>query len=189
MPKMSGQAMNRIFPLYGKGFFGIGFLDSYVWFQENGIRPFTMTSLAGKTIPMWINDPTGVERQRNPKARTRVTLSGKVQVLIFRKVAQIGATKTVKRRNKVTGTMEATQVPASYPGAPGRIAVRESASPHTTPGRVGGRIAPGNIGVKWRHPGLAPRKFLNNSLTLAAQWYGILPIRIYVADRNWRARF
>lgn len=189
MPKLSGQSMNRIFPLYGKGFFGIGFLDSYVWFQENGIRPFTMTSLAGKTIPMWINDPTGVERQRNPKARTRVTLSGKVQVLIFRKVAQIGQTKTVKRRNKVTGAMESTQVPASYPGAPGRIAVREASSPNTRSGRVGGRIAPGNIGVKWRHPGLAPRKFLNNSLTLAAQWYGILPIRVYVADRNWRARF
>jgi hypothetical protein len=189
MPKMTGQAASRIFPLYGKGFFGIGFADSYVWFQENGIRPFTMYNLAGKTIPMWISDPTGRERQRNPKARTRVTMSGVVQVLIFRKVAQIGQTKTVKRRNKVTGAIETTSVPASYPGAPGRIGTREAGRPNTTSGRVGGRIAPGNIGVRWRHPGLAPRKFLNNSLTLAAQWYGILPIRIYVADRGWRARF
>lgn len=189
MPKMSGMAASRIFPLYGKGYFGIGFLDSYVWFQENGIRPFTMTALAGKTIPMWIDDPTGLERQKNPKARTRVTLSGKVQVLIFRRAAQIGQTKTIKRRNKRTGQIEIKQVPASYPGAPGRIAVREAPRPMTTPGRQGGQIARGNVGVRWRHPGLAPKKFLNNSLTLAAQWYGILPIRIYVADRNWRARF
>lgn len=189
MPKMSGWAASRIFPLYGKGFFGVGFLDSYVWFQEKGIRPFTMTSLAGRTIPMWINDPTGVERQRNPRARTRVTLSGVNQVLIFRKVAQIGATKTIRRRNKVTGAIETTSVPASYPGAPGRIAVRQAGSPNTTPGRVGGRIAPGNVGIRWRHPGLAPRGFLNNAISLAAQWYGILPIRIYVADRGWRARF
>lgn len=189
MPKASGQSMNKIYPLYGKGFFGIGFSTPIIWFQENGIRPFTMTSLAGKTIPMWIDDPTGTERQRNPKARVRTTLSGKVQVLIFRKVAQIGQMKTVKRRNKVTGTMEVTSVPASYPGAPGRIGTREAGKPNTTSGRVGGRIAKGNVGVKWRHPGLAPKKFLNNSITVAAQWYGILPIRIYVADRNWRARF
>lgn len=189
MPKMSGWSASRIYPLYGKGYFGVGFLDSYVWFQEKGIRPFTMYNLQGKTIPMWIDDPTGTERQRNPKAKIRVTMSGKTQVLIFRKVAMVGQTKTVRRRNKVTGTWEATSVPASYPGAPGRIAIREAGSPLTTPGRVGGRIAKGNIGVKWRHPGLAPRAFLNNSITLAAQWYGILPVRIYAADRNWRARF
>jgi hypothetical protein len=189
MPKLSGQSASRIFPLYGKGFFGIGFADSYVWFQENGIRPFTMYNLAGKTIPMWVNDPTGTERQRNPKAKTRVTMSGVTQVLIFRKVAQIGQTKTVKRRSRLTGTVTTVQTPASYPGAPGRIGRREAAQPYTTPGKTGGQIASGNVGVRWRHPGLAPRKFLNHSVTMAAQWQGILPIRIYVADRNWRARF
>jgi hypothetical protein len=189
MPKLSGQSASRIFPLYGKGFFGIGFADSYVWFQENGIRPFTMYNLAGKTIPMWVNDPTGTERQRNPKAKTRVTMSGVTQVLIFRKVAQIGQTKTVTRRSRLTGTVEKVQTPASYPGAPGRIGRREAAAPYTTPGKTGGQIASGNVGVRWRHPGLAPRKFLNHSITMAAQWQGILPIRIYVADRGWRARF
>jgi hypothetical protein len=189
MPKLTGYSASRIFPLYGKGFFGIGFADSYVWFQENGIRPFTMYNLAGKTIPMWIDDPTGTERLKNPKAKTRVTLSGKLQILIFRKVAQIGATKVVTRRNRYTGAIEKTTVPASYPGAPGRIGRREAGAPQTREGKKGGQIAAGNVGVKWRHPGIAPRKFLNNSITLAAQWNGILPTRIYVADRNWRARF
>jgi hypothetical protein len=116
-------------------------------------------------------------------------LSGKTQVLIFRRVASVGQTKTVTRRSRVTGTIERTQVPASYPGAPGRIGRREAAQPYTRGGSSGGQIAGGNVGVRWRHPGLAPRKFLNNSLTLAAQWNGVLPIRIYVADRLWRARF
>lgn len=189
IPKMTGQAGSRLFPLYGKGYFGVGFLDSYVWFQENGIQPFTMTNLAGKTIPMWIDDPTGTERVKNPKAKTRVTMSGKTQVLIFRRVAQIGATRTKTRRNPRTGETQQSTVPASYPGAPGRIAVREAARPWTRQGKVGGQIARGNVGVRWRHPGLAPRKFLNFSITLAAQRYGILPVRIYAADRNWRSRF
>lgn len=188
MPKLSGHAASRIYPLYGKGYFGIGFLDSYTWFQENGIRPFTMHSLAGKTIPMWIDDPTGTERLRNPKARTRVTLSGKTQVLIFRRAARMGQRRQVTRKGP-GGAMEKISVPMSYPGAPGRIGVRQAARPLTTPGEVGGRIAPGNSGVRWRHPGLAPRKFLNHSLTVAAQRGGVLPVRIYAADRNWRARF
>ena len=189
MPKLTGSSMRKIYPLYGRGYFGIGFQDPIIWYQDHGIRPFTMTALAGKTIPMWIDDPTGTERSKNPKARTRTTASGKTQVLIFRRAAQIGATKVVKRRNKVTGTWEATTTPASYPGAPGRIGTRQAAQPWTTPGKRGGQIAPGNVGVRWRHPGLPPKGFLNNAITLAAQWYGILPIRVYVADRNWRARF
>lgn len=163
MPKLTGGSASRLFPLYGQGFFGIGFQDSYVWFQEQGIRPFTMYALAGKTIPMWVDDPTGAEREKNPKAKTRVTLSGKVQVLIFRK--------------------------ATEPGAPGRIGRRETSRPFTSQGKVAGAIAKGNVGVKWRHPGLAPRKFLNHAVSLAAQQGGIVPTRIYAADRTWRARF
>jgi hypothetical protein len=188
MPKLTGYAASRLYPLYGKGYFGIGFADPYTWFQENGIRPFTMYALAGKTIPMWIDDPTGTERLRNPKAKTRVTMSGKTQVLIFRKVAKMGQRKTVTRKGP-GGAMEKTTVPMSYPGAPGRIGVRQSPKPTTTPGTSGGQIAQGNSGVRWRHPGLAPRKFLNHSLTVAAQRGGILPVRIYACDRSWRARF
>lgn len=188
MPKLSGRAASRLSPLYGAGYFGLMWQDSYVWFQEQGIRPFTMFALAGKTIPMWIDDPTGEERQKNPRAQTRLTLSGKTQVLIFRRAAMPGARKTV-RRKVAGGTYEEFSVPASYPGAPGRIGRRESGRPDTTPGRSGGAVARGNIGVRWRHPGLAPRLFLNHAVTLAAQRGGIIPTRVYAADRSWRSRF
>lgn len=159
MPKLTGASASRLFPLYGSGFFGVGWADSYVWFQEQGIRPFTMNSLKGKTIPMWVDDADGTERQKNPKAKTRMTVSGKTQVLIFRR--------------------------ATNPGAPGRISRRSAGSQ----GKVAGAIAKGNVGVKWRHPGLAPRRFLNHAVSLAAQQGGIVPNRIYAADRTWRARF
>jgi hypothetical protein len=189
MPKLSGKGAKRMQPLYGKGFYGIFFGDSYIWFQENGIRPFTMNSLAGKVIPMWIDDPTGQERSKNPKAKTRTTASGKTQVLIFRRAAQKGQRKTVKRKNKVTGKMESSSVPMSYPGAPGRINSREMGRPFTRLGKLGGQIAKGNGGVRWRHPGLAPRKFMNSSLTEASGSHGIVLTRLYVCDRNWRTHF
>lgn len=188
MPKMSGYSANRLQPLYGKEYFGIRWADSYVFFQDHGIRPFTMNSLAGKIIPMWVDDPTGTERQKNPKAKTRVTMSGKTQVLIFRKAAVKGARITKYKKNKVTKQPEVVEDrPASYPGAPGRIANREMGSPLTTQGRVAGAIARGNVGVRWRHPGIAPRMFLNNAMTLACQRGGILPIRVYIADSRWRS--
>lgn len=162
-PKMSGRSARRIRPISGVGWYGLAWSDAYVWYQEEGINPFTMRSLAGKTIPMWIDDPTGAERAKNPRARTRTTASGKTQVLIFRRAAKIGARRRVRRRGAMV------DAPASYPGAPGRIAVREAAAPLTTPGRVGGRIAVRNVGVRWRHPGLAPRGFLANGLLQAAQ--------------------
>jgi hypothetical protein len=118
---------------------------------------------------MWLDDPAGTIRQENPKAQTRVTMSGKPQVLIFRRVPQQGK-------------------PGS-PGTPGRIGRRESGRPWTTGGRRGGAIAAGNIGVRWRHPGLRPRLFMNHAITHAAQRGGILPVRIYAADRNWRSHF
>lgn len=188
MPKSSGNSASRLSPMYGIGYYGVKWQDSYVWFQENGIGAFTMTKLAGKTIPMWIDDPTGTERIKNPKAKTRVTLSGKQQILIFRKAAPIGARKSVTRRSKVSGEMIVTSVPQSYPGAPGRISLRESKAPSTTAGRVGGQIARGNGGVRWRHPGLQPRFFLNSGMTVTAIKNGIQPVRLYVADGRWRPR-
>ena len=183
VPKMSGAAARSLEPIYADGMFGIYFGEPYVWFQDHGIRPFTMKNLAGKTIPMWIKDPTGSERAKNPKAKTRTTAAGVVEVLIFRRAAKTGATVTkTDRRGRPR------QVPASYPGAPGRISRREAGAPATTPGRVAGAIARGNGGVRWRHPGLAPRMFLNNGLTMAAQRYGILPIRVYVCDATTNLR-
>lgn len=189
MPKLSGKGAKRLQPLYGKGFYGIFFGESYIWFQENGIRPFTMNQLAGKTIPMWVDDATGQERARNPKAKVRVTASGKTQVLIFRKAAQKGQRKTVKRKNPVTGQIETSSAPMSYPGAPGRIGRQEAGRPFTRSGKLGGQIAAGNVGVRWRHPGLAPRKFMNSSLTVASGMHGIVPTRVYVCDSRWRAKF
>lgn len=199
MPKLSGASASRLKPIYGIGYFGITWQDSYVWFQENGIKPFTMTSLQGKTIPMWIDDPTGKERQKNPKAKTRVTLSGKVQVLIFRRVAKVGDMTT--KRTKVKGSKppqyRETVTPKHWPGAPGRIAkrqafIRYSQGPNgEQKADIGttGKIAPGNIGVWWRHPGLQPKFFLNAGLTEATMKVGYLPTRIYVADGpTWKVR-
>jgi len=188
-PKLTGGSARRMQPLYGRGYCGIFFGNTPLWFQEHGIRSFTMNSLQGKTIPMWIDDPTGQERARNPKAKTRRTESGKIQVLIFRKAAMKGQRKTVRRRNRATGQIESVSVPMSYPGAPGRIGLREAASPRTRPGKLGGQIARGNVGVRWRHPGIASRRFMNNALTIALGAQGILPTRIYAADAKWRARF
>lgn len=186
MPKSTGAAASRLEPLYGPNFFGIRWLDSYTWFIDHGTKPHTMRNLAGKTIPMWISDPTGSERAKNPKAKVKTDASGKVKVLIFRKAARMGQRKVVTRWNKVTKQrVTISDKPASYPGAPGRIGVRESGTPSTTTGRVAGAVAPGNVGVRWRHPGIAPRSFLNNAVTIASQRAGILPVRVYIGDERW----
>lgn len=176
-PKLSGASSARMLAIHGEGWFGVQWMDDFVWYQEAGIKAFTMRKLAGKTIPMWIDDPTGIERRKNPKAEIRTTRSGKVQVLIFRKVAKMNARRTVVRH----GT--AVSVPASYPGAPGRIAVREAMRPWTAPGRVGGRIAMRNVGVRWRHPGLHPRSFIYRGLAQAAYSNGV-PLGEIVAVRG-----
>lgn len=181
MPKMSGNAARRLQPLYGKGFFGIFFPDIYTWFQEQGIKPFTMNNLQGKTIPMWVSDKDGSLRTKNPKIKSRTTEDGRTQVLIFRRAAIKGQRKVTYKRDPVTGLRTVIKdVPMSYPGAPGRIGTRAGGPPNA------GAIGKGNVGVRWRHPGLAPKLFLNNSMTLAAQKHGILPIRVYLTDRNWR---
>lgn len=179
-PKLSGTSARRMEAIWGTGWIGIRWLDQQVWFQERGVRPFTMTKLAGKLIPMWIDDPTGRERKANPKAKTRVTASGRTQVLIFRKAARIGARRNIKRKDAWVN------VPASYPGAPGRIALREAPAPHTQVGKVGGRIAAGNIGVRWRHPGLHPRQFLEGGLREAAYAHGLVPGPIHAVTESWR---
>lgn len=179
-PKMTGHGASRIMADWGPGWFGIHWLDEYLWFQEVGINPFTMRALAGKTVPMWIDDPTGKERQKNPKAKTRVTASGKTQVLIFRKAARMGQRKTVVRHGTTLS------VPASYPGAPGRIGSREARQPYTTPGRVGGQIARGNSGVRWRHPGLSARSFLHSGMTEGARVLNLSSRHPIYALHGWQ---
>lgn len=172
-PKMTGVGSRNLEPIWGEGRFGIKWSDNYIWFQENGINPFTMRNLAGKTIPMWINDPTGEEERNNPRAPTRTTADGRRQILIFRKAAPIGSRKTVIREGREV------DVPRSFPGAPGRINRREPALTLRRGSRVGGRIATGNVGVRWRHPGLSRRSFLRRSLIMSAEHHGVTvgPIR------------
>lgn len=164
-PKLSGKSSAELRPTWGAGWFGIQWESNYVWFQERGIKPFTMRSLAGKTIPMWVDDPDGSVAQENPRAETRTTKDGRRQTLIFRKAAPIGSRKTVVRNGVHV------EVPRSYPGAPGRIAFRELPEPWTPPGKVAGAIAKGNVGVRWRHPGLTRRNFLRDAIAFTAEMY------------------
>lgn len=188
MPRVTGATANRLRPVYGEGFFGIYFPDAWTWFQERGTKPFTMRSLAGKTIPMWVSDEDGQLRAKNSKIRVRTTEDGRVQVLIFRRAARIGQRKTVRRKNPVTGAIEVTTTVASYPGAPGRIARRIPGMPNTPAGRVGGQIAAGNVGVRWRHPGLRAGQFLNSAIARSAFEAGLLIQTIYACDgAEWEA--
>jgi hypothetical protein len=188
MPRVTGSTANRLTPVYDEGYFGIYFPDSWTWFMEHGTRPFTMRSLAGKTIPMWISDWDGSVRRANPKARVRTTEDGRIQVLIFRRAARMGQRKIVKRMNKRTQQMEPVTVPASYPGAPGRIAQRVAPAPWTPTGQRGGQVSAGNVGVRWRHPGLRAMQFMNTALATSAFESGLIIQTIYATDgASWEA--
>jgi hypothetical protein len=165
----AGGSASRFEPYAGNGYFGVRWVDQYVWFQEHGAQPFLMKNLAGKTIPMWIKDPTGSERRDNPKAKTRITESGITEVLIFRKASTKGTRKTIMLPSGKTKS-----VPASYPGAPGRIARREARHPHTAPGKAAGAIAQKNIGVRWYNPGLEGRHFMQKAIIDAGMRHGLL---------------
>lgn len=185
-PRVSGEMAASFIPIYGEGYFGISWSGRHAWFQEMGIRPFTMHNLAGKTIPMWINDQAGLVRQANPKARTRVTLDGRSQTLIFRRAALPGQRKVVRR---IEGGQEReVSVPMSYPGAPGRIARREPAAPNTPLGRLGGQIARGNVGVRWRHPGFFGHFFLRAGIEKAADLHAIPRGTIMYASQGVHAQ-
>ncbi len=172
-PKLTGESSKRITPIWGPGYFGVHWVNQRVWFQNTGIHPFVMRSLAGKVISMWVDDVNGEQAMKNPKAKTRVTASGKKQILIFRRAAKMGQRKMVTR--KIAGTTRTFSVPMSYPGAPGRIAMREANSPYTTKGKIAGQITKGNIGLRWYHPGLQSRHFLEQGLYLAAESFYLPP--------------
>lgn len=165
-PRFTGTSARRLEAVWGHDYFGVRWKDNYVWFQEMGISPFLMDSLQGKTVPLWVEDADGSIRAKNPKVETRTSVDGRTQVLIFRKVAHKGQRKNVTRR--IGGMEQRVSVPRSYPGAPGRINRR------TRPGEgIGGRIAKGNVGVRWRHPGLNGRFFIHNALMQTAYEQGL----------------
>lgn len=184
-PKLSGRGSRGIKPYWGDGYFGLRWDRTYLWYQEIGAKPFTMNRLAGKTIPMWIDDPLGNEKRANPKAKTRITPNGRRQVLIFRKVAKHGARKRVAVRDARGRLVRWRQVPQSYPGAPGRIASR---SFHDVKGTHTGKIARlvprPHVGVRWRHPGLVGREFMQHSIQEVARMAGIEDRTIYATYRR-----
>ncbi len=180
-PKLTGDSARRIKAFYGPGYFGIKFADSYLWVQNSGSKPFTMKSLAGKVIPMWIDDPLGKEARANPKAKTRVTVSGRRQVLIFRKAAKMGARKKVAQRDSRGRLVRWRDVPASYPGAPGRIARREASS-----GRIASHAPSGHSGVRWRHPGIQGRHFMDEAVSRVAYQAGLENPQILTGFRRRR---
>lgn len=172
MPRVTGATANRLVPISGQGWFGIYYPDAWTWFMEHGTGPRTMRSLAGKTVPMWVSDADGSIRAKDKKARVRTTLDGRTQVLIFRRAAPIGQRKQVRRRNRVTGQMETVWTVASYPGAPGRINRRGD----------DGQISTGNVGVRWRHPGVRAMQFLNSALSSVAFRSNVPLTVIYATD-------
>lgn len=176
-PKMSGAGAASIQPYAGTGFFGLRWERPYMWEQESGARPFTMRTLAGKTIPMWVDDPTGQQHAANPKAKTRITASGRKQILIFRRAGKIGARKTVVRRD-AQGRLQVRDVPQSYPGAPGRISHREVTAypPYATTGRIAKLVTRSHVGVRWRHPGIQGRQFMHFALQSVAVQNRYLPV-------------
>jgi hypothetical protein len=182
VPRVTGRTALRLQPMWGDEYFGIWFPDNYVWFMERGTKAFTMRSIAGKTIPMWVEDPGGQLRAKNPKIKTRRTEDGRTQVLIFRRAARIGQRKTVLKKNRITGQYQSTSVPASYPGAPGRITRRIPGQPFTPRGKVGGQIASNNIGVRWRHPGLQAAQHINSAIARIAFENGLLIKTVYFLD-------
>lgn len=187
-PKLSGRAAEGIMPYYGDGFFGVKWDRPYLWHQEAGTRPFTMRNLAGKVIHMWIDDPTGEEARKNPKAKTRMTATGRRQVLIFRKAARFGQRKRVAVRDSQGRLVRWRDVPASYPGAPGRIASRGTEDLPTGGQRMTGRIVSmgvrPHVGVRWRHPGIVPREFMQYSMQSVASAARIPDLSVYAVYKK-----
>lgn len=168
MPRVTGASARGLSHIYGSEWFGVEWSSDSLGFQETGIRPFTMRNLAGKTVPMWVKDRDLKLRTANPKIKTRTREdTGETEVLIFRKAAEFGERKDVWRM--VNGQMQQVSVPRSYPGAPGRIAVNRSQGKLRD---ADGRISRGNVGVRWRHPGLDPGRFLARGMLEAANEHG-----------------
>lgn len=184
-PKLSGRGAQGIKPYFGDGYFGVRWDRTYMWYQEVGINPFTMLKLAGKTIPMWVDDPLGYEAKANPKAKTRTTTSGRRQVLIFRKVGKIGARKRVAVRDGDGRLKYWRQVPQSYPGAPGRITHREFRDKRNmNTGRIARMVSRPHVGVRWRHPGLVGREGMQYSIQEVARMAGVSNPTVHATYRR-----
>lgn len=182
MPRATGGSAGTLSAIWGVGWFGVEWTHDSIWYQESGIRPFTMRSLAGKTIPMWVKDRDGEHRRKNPSIETRVREdTGETEVKIFRRAANRGQRKMAWRQRG--GRMVRVDVPMSYPGAPGRIAVNRSrgimrAGDVNPDAPNPGEIARGNVGVRWRHPGLDAGRHIMRGLSDAADEMGLTTTQV-----------
>lgn len=183
-PRLSGRGAAGIKPYFGEGYFGVRWDRPYMWGQEAGIGPFTMRNLAGKVIPMWVDDWTGEQARANPKAKTRITANGRRQILIFRKAGKIGARKRAAVRDGRGRLLRWRDVPQSYPGAPGRIQHREWKREGGTTGRITRVMTATQVGVRWRHPGLQPREFMQHAIQMTALQNGIANPTVYATYRR-----
>lgn len=184
-PKLSGRGSAGINPYWGVGWFGVRWDRPYLWHQETGTKPHTMRNLAGKMIPMWIDDPTGAEARANPKAKKRRTESGRQQILIFRKAAKPGARKKVAVRDREGRLMRWRDVPAAYPGAPGRIARRSyDERKGQNSGRIARLVPRPHVGVRWRHPGIVNREFMQHGLQQVGDMARLEDLTIYAAYKR-----
>lgn len=184
-PRLSGRGAAGIKPYWGVGWFGVRWDRPYLWYQEAGTGPHTMRNLAGKTIPMWIDDPTGAEARANPKAEKRRTENGRQQILIFRKAAKPGAVKKVAVRDRNGRLLRWRKVPAAYPGAPGRIARRSYDERRgTNSGKIAQLVPRPHVGVRWRHPGIVNREFMQHGLQQVAQMARLEDLTVYATHRR-----
>lgn len=112
---------NLIRATWRKGMVGVHFPEraNHLWMLDQGIRPFVMWSLAGKTVPMRMPDGS----------------------IVYRVASHVGEPKIVKRDDK-------------------------------------GRIAPGGVKIRWRHPGVKPMGYIEPSVRAAVRdWFRENPER------------
>lgn len=112
---------NLIRATWRKGKIGVHFPEraNHLWMLDQGIRPFTMWSLEGKTVPLRL--PNGA--------------------VIYRVASRVGQPKIVKRDEY-------------------------------------GRIAPGGVKTRWRHPGVKPMGYIIPSVRRAVRdWFNENPDR------------
>ena len=78
-------------------------------------------------------------------------------------------------------------MPASYPGAPGRISHRsygfkDVQSGHT--GRIARLIPRTHVGVRWRHPGIVGREWMQYSLQQVGGLARVEDLTVYATYRR-----
>ena len=110
-----------------------------------------------------------------------ITLRGKTYMLIFQNSGTKPHTqwelagKRIPMRD-AAGNIHFVYCNPDKIGKPGKINMRD---PRT------GRILPGNTGVKWRHPGLKPKHFIEDSIVVSVQKHANEIAQDYL---NWQLK-